>query len=50
MVLVFLSVMNYLVDAYVVYAVSVLGANGVFRSVFGAVFPLFTPCEIAFFP
>ncbi|KAH7022264.1 major facilitator superfamily domain-containing protein [Ilyonectria destructans] len=43
MVLVFLSVMNYLVDAYVVYAASVLGANSVLRSVFGAAFPLFTP-------
>jgi multidrug resistance protein len=42
MVLVFLSIMNYLVDAYVVYAASVLAANSVLRSLFGAIFPLFT--------
>ncbi|GME31390.1 putative MFS-type transporter [Neofusicoccum parvum] len=42
MVLVFLSVMNYLVDSYTIYAASVLAANSVFRAVFGAVFPLFT--------
>ncbi|KAI4255506.1 MAG: hypothetical protein LQ352_002536 [Teloschistes flavicans] len=42
MVLLFLSVMNYLIDAYTVYAASVLAANTLLRSVFGAVFPLFT--------
>ncbi|TVY34489.1 Efflux pump [Lachnellula subtilissima] len=42
MVLVFLSIMNYLIDAYVIYAASVLAANSVLRSIFGAVFPLFT--------
>lgn len=42
MVLVFLSVMNYLIDAYTIYAASVLAANSVLRSLFGAVFPLFT--------
>ncbi|KAM0173769.1 hypothetical protein ACHAPC_010266 [Botrytis cinerea] len=42
MVLVFLSVMNYLIDAYVLYAASVLAANSVLRSLFGAAFPLFT--------
>lgn len=42
MVLVFLSVMNYLIDAYVIYAASVLAANAVMRSCFGAAFPLFT--------
>ncbi|CAH0057435.1 unnamed protein product [Clonostachys solani] len=40
MVLVFLSVMNYLVDAYTIFAASVLGANTFLRSLFGAVFPL----------
>lgn len=45
MVLVFLSIMNYLIDAYVIYAASVLAANSVLRSIFGAVFPLFTTCE-----
>ncbi|KAI4203534.1 MAG: hypothetical protein LQ350_001723 [Teloschistes chrysophthalmus] len=42
MVLLFLSIMNYLIDAYTVYAASVLAANTLLRSVFGAVFPLFT--------
>ncbi|MCJ1314442.1 MFS siderochrome iron transporter 1 [Agyrium rufum] len=42
MVLVFLSIMNYLIDAYTIYAASVLAANSTLRSVFGAVFPLFT--------
>lgn len=44
MVLVFLSIMNYLIDAYVIYAASVLAANSVLRSLFGAIFPLFTTC------
>jgi hypothetical protein len=43
MVLVFLSIMNYLIDAYVIYAASVLAANSVLRSLFGAAFPLFCP-------
>ena len=42
MVLVFLSVFNYLIDSYTIYAASVLAANSVLRSTFGAVFPLFT--------
>lgn len=42
MVLVFLSIQNYLVDSYTVYAASVLAANSVVRSLFGAAFPLFT--------
>lgn len=42
MVLVFLSVTNYLVDAYTIYAASALAANSVLRSLFGAAFPLFT--------
>ena len=42
MVLVFLSIMNYLIDAYTIYAASVLAANSVLRSLFGAIFPLFT--------
>ncbi|KAI9731935.1 MAG: hypothetical protein M1834_004386 [Cirrosporium novae-zelandiae] len=41
-VLVFLSIMNYLIDSYTVYAASVLAANSVLRSLFGAAFPLFT--------
>ncbi|EAS28603.1 multidrug resistance protein [Coccidioides immitis RS] len=42
MVLVFLGVMNYLIDSYTIYAASVLAANSVLRSLFGAAFPLFT--------
>ncbi|KAJ9154866.1 Fluconazole resistance protein 1 [Pleurostoma richardsiae] len=41
-VLVFLSLMNYLIDSYVIFAASVLAANAVLRSLFGAAFPLFT--------
>ncbi|KAK2070592.1 hypothetical protein P8C59_005076 [Phyllachora maydis] len=43
LVLVFLSLLNYLIDSYVVFAASVLAANSVMRSLFGAAFPLFTP-------
>ncbi|KAI9739862.1 MAG: MFS siderochrome iron transporter 1 [Claussenomyces sp. TS43310] len=42
MTLIFLSIVNYLIDAYVIYAASVLAANTVLRSLFGAAFPLFT--------
>lgn len=42
MVLLFLSVTNYLIDAYTIYAASVLAANSVLRSMFGAIFPMFT--------
>ncbi|PGH05358.1 hypothetical protein AJ79_06827 [Helicocarpus griseus UAMH5409] len=41
-VLVYVSVQNYLVDAYTIYAASVLAANAMLRSLFGAAFPLFT--------
>ena len=34
--------MNYLIDAYVIYAASVLAANSVLRSLFATAFPLFT--------
>ncbi|KAI0123477.1 major facilitator superfamily domain-containing protein [Xylariales sp. AK1849] len=42
MVLVFLSIMNYLIDSYTIFAASVLAASSVLRSLFGAAFPLFT--------
>ncbi|KAJ5579645.1 uncharacterized protein N7459_005630 [Penicillium hispanicum] len=42
MVLVFLGIMNYLIDSYTIYAASVLAANSIIRSCFGAGFPLFT--------
>lgn len=42
MLLVFLSTTNYLVDSYLMYAASCLAATAVLRSLFGAIFPLFT--------
>ncbi|PNP60649.1 hypothetical protein FNYG_14625 [Fusarium nygamai] len=42
LVSVFLSLLNYLVDSYVIFAASVLAANSILRSLFGAAFPLFT--------
>ncbi|PYH44289.1 MFS transporter [Aspergillus saccharolyticus JOP 1030-1] len=42
LVLVFLSVFNYLIDAYTIFAASVLAANSALRSLFGFAFPLFT--------
>jgi MFS transporter, DHA1 family, multidrug resistance protein len=39
--LLFNSVLNYLSDAYPEYAASVLAGNDLFRSSFGAGFPLF---------
>ncbi|KAJ1337439.1 MFS transporter DHA1 family multidrug resistance protein [Microdochium nivale] len=42
LVLLFLSLMNYLIDTYVIFAASTLAANTVIRSLFGAAFPLFT--------
>ncbi|KZM24427.1 uncharacterized protein EKO05_0001572 [Ascochyta rabiei] len=42
MVLVFLSILNYLIDSYTIFAASVLAGNGIIRSIFGAAFPLFT--------
>lgn len=41
--LVFVSILNYLMDAYTVYSASALAANTVLRCIFGAVFPLFAP-------
>ncbi|WVQ71319.1 hypothetical protein IAR50_000847 [Cryptococcus sp. DSM 104548] len=41
-IVVFLSILGYLVDSYTIYAASVLAANSVLRSLFGAAFPLFT--------
>jgi hypothetical protein len=42
MVLIFLLIMNYLINAYTIFAASVLASNGVLRSLFSAAFPLFT--------
>jgi len=42
MVVIFLAISNYLIDAYTIFAASVLAANSVLRSLFGFAFPLFT--------
>ncbi|KAH6970567.1 putative MFS multidrug transporter [Ilyonectria sp. MPI-CAGE-AT-0026] len=42
MVVIFLSLLNYIVDTYTVYAGSAIAASTMLRSLFGAVFPLFT--------
>lgn len=42
MVLVFLSVFNYLIDSYTIFSASVLAANCALRSLLGMAFPLFT--------
>ncbi|KAJ5716911.1 hypothetical protein N7488_002557 [Penicillium malachiteum] len=42
MLTVFLAVLNYLVDAYTIYAASVLASTSLLRCIFGAAFPLFT--------
>lgn len=42
MVVIFTSLLGYLVDTYTVYAASAIAAATAVRSVFGAVFPLFT--------
>jgi MFS family permease len=41
-VLVFISCITYLMDAYTIYAASVLAAGAMLRAFFGAAFPLFT--------
>ncbi|OCL03360.1 MFS general substrate transporter [Glonium stellatum] len=38
---IFLSLLNYLVDAYLMFAASALAANTFMRSLFGGIFPLF---------
>lgn len=42
MVLIFLSITNYLIDSYTIFAASVLAGSGILRSLIGAAFPLFT--------
>lgn len=38
---VFLQSLNYIIDAYLMFAASAIAANTIMRSLFGAVFPLF---------
>ncbi|KAF5535511.1 major facilitator superfamily transporter [Fusarium mexicanum] len=42
LVLVFMALLNYLIDSYVIFAASIMAANSALRSLFGAAFPLFT--------
>lgn len=42
LVIVYMGIVNYLVDAYTIYAASVLASMSVVRYMFGGVFPLFT--------
>jgi MFS family permease len=42
MVLIFLSIINYIIDSYTIFAASALAANSVLRSLLGFAFPLFT--------
>lgn len=41
-ILIYLGTLSYLIDSYTIFAASVLAANSVMRSGFGAIFPLFT--------
>ncbi|CAF1377491.1 unnamed protein product [Adineta steineri] len=41
-VLVFVALINYMIDTYTIYAATVMAANSILRSLFGAAFPLFT--------
>jgi hypothetical protein len=43
LVLIFLSLSNYLMDSYTIYAACVFAGSGVLRSAFGAIYPVFTP-------
>lgn len=38
---IFLSLLNYIVDAYLMFAASAIAANTFMRSLFGGIFPLF---------
>lgn len=38
---VFMGCLNYIIDAYLMFAASAIAANTIMRSIFGAVFPLF---------
>ena len=42
LVIVYMGIVNYLVDSYTIYSASVLAAMSVLRYMFGGVFPLFT--------
>ena len=41
LILIYLSIVNYLLDSYTIYAASVLAGMSILRYMFGAVFPLF---------
>ncbi len=46
LLLVFLALMTYLIDAYLMYAASVLAANSILRSLFGAAFRKCFPSQL----
>jgi DHA1 family multidrug resistance protein-like MFS transporter len=41
---IFLNLLNYLVESYLMFAASAIAANTLMRSLFGAIFPLFARC------
>ncbi|KAL3441978.1 major facilitator superfamily domain-containing protein [Aspergillus insuetus] len=43
LILIYLGIVNYLIDSYTIFAASALAAMSILRYLFGAVFPLFTP-------
>jgi MFS family permease len=43
LILIYLGIVNYLIDSYTIFAASVLAGMSVMRYLFGAAFPLFTP-------
>ncbi|KAI2783993.1 hypothetical protein F4815DRAFT_456349 [Daldinia loculata] len=42
-VLLFISLFNYMIDAYTIFSSSALASSAIVRALFGAAFPLFTP-------
>jgi membrane-bound ClpP family serine protease len=42
LLLIYMGIVNYLIDSYTIYSASVLAGMSVFRYTFGAVFPLFS--------
>ena len=49
LVVVFQSCLNYLAISYPTYAASIFAGNGLFRSIFGAIFPLFVGYKSSLF-
>ena len=47
---IFLNLLNYLVESYLMFAASAIAANTLMRSLFGAIFPLFARCVFLIVP